>query len=517
MKWIKFPENFYWGTATASYQIEGAYNEDGKGLSVWDKFVLQKGKIKDGTTGQIVCDHYHRFKDDIKLMGQLKYKAYRFSISWPRIFPEGKGNVNKKGLDFYDKLVDELLKYDIKPFITLYHWDLPWELEKIGGFLNRDITDYFADYVEVVVKRLQDRVKYFITLNEPFSVVIEGYFLGEHAPGYRSLKKTLIATHNFNLAHGKAVKRIKEINSDLNVGITNVIIPIVPLNKQKDLKAKQKLNNFFHGMFLQPQLSGVYPSNIDKLLSLFYKNYRKHKNDDLSIINQKIDFIGMNNYNRIFVKKSFNPILPFKPVDPQIIYKRLFKEINNLDSDFQIQATTKKLINKLNYDEEIIKEIVLRIYELYKELGSFPTFNDIKKKYFTDMNWEIYPESLYESIKIVSDYMKNSPNPWVKKLPIFITENGAAFKDKVIDNEVNDNQRVEVLKDFIYNVKRAIEEGINIKGYFVWSFMDNFEWAEGLSKRFGLIYVDYETLKRIVKKSGYFYSKVSKENGFIKE
>ncbi len=450
MKEIIFPEGFIWGTATSSYQIEGAYNEDGKGLSNWDIFSHKKGKIKDGTTGDVACDHYHNYKDDIKLMKELGYKAYRFSISWPRIFPEGKGKLNEKGLDFYKNLVDELLKYDIIPFPTIYHWDMPYVIEKQGGWYKRDTAFLLADYAERVINTLADRVENWITLNEPIVVYLLAHVFGQHPPAHRKFIKSLIVPHHLLLSHGLIVQRSRAISSKIRIGITNAFMGIYPAtNDEEDILAVDKMKNYSYRLFMDPIFKAKYPEVFEK--NFFFKSkVKKHYENDIKIISEKIDFLGVNYYTRLLVKKANSPFIKFMPIQAK--------------------------------------------------------YPGIKK---TDMGWEIYPEGLYDLLlEIKRDY--NNP-------PIYITENGAAYKDEVVDGNVNDVERIEYIKNHIIMLDKAINEGVNLKGYFVWSFMDNFEWNEGLSKRFGLVYIDYPTQKRIVKKSGYWYGHIAQSNKLILE
>lgn len=458
MNRISFPDSFLWGTATASYQIEGAWNEDGKGLSIWDVFAHNPKNISDGSNGDIACDHYHKYEEDIELMSNLHYDAYRFSIAWARIFPSGKGEINQKGVDFYDRLIDLLLKKGIIPFVTIFHWDLPYELQKEGGFLNSEISNYYADYTAFLIKKYGDRVKYWITLNEPYIFSVLGHFTGEHAPGIKSLPAFFVSTHNLLLSHGKGVIAAKGINDKIKIGITNNNSPVVHIKeilnqemKSKDIKAKNFANSIFNTMYLDPIFYGKYPKEVSFFIKLFNKKISLEK--DLKIINQKIDFLGVNNYSRTVIKTIPNPI---------------FK--------FQIEGAENK--------------------EWAKEL--------------TEMKWEIVPESFYDILKYLwENYCKKA------NIPIYVTENGAAFKDIVEGNKVNDIKRVNFLKSYIKYMKKAMDEGVDVRGYFVWSFIDNFEWAHGKTKRFGLVYTDYETQKRIIKESGYWYSKLCKEHGFI--
>jgi len=438
----KFPEDFVWGVATSAYQIEGAWNEDGKGLSIWDEFCHRGGKIANGDTGDIACDHYHRYKEDVQIIQKLNCKAYRFSISWPRVLPEGRGRVNEKGLDFYKRLIDELHAHGIIPFVTLYHWDLPLALEKQGGWTKRFISDAFAEYAEIIVKSLKDRVKHWTTLNEPLVIYGAGYFSGVHAPGYKSLYKSIKVIHNLLLSHAKAYHAIKSISPSAQVGIVNALSPVVP-ETEKDKKAAMLAESYTQRIFLDPFFKGAYPSLIDKKLQFLNRDIR---DDDFTLMKNTCDFLGVNNYTRMVVKKTFLPV---------------------------------------------------------------PGFAIIKSKSYplTAMGWEIYPEGIYR----LCTWIKNEyGNP-----PVYITENGAAFDDVINDQgEIVDTQRIEFLKSYLSDVHAAIQDGCNIKGYFVWSLMDNFEWAEGYTKRFGIIYVDYATQKRMIKHSGTWYASVCAQNGF---
>jgi beta-glucosidase len=446
--WIDFPKNFTWGTATAAYQIEGAYQEDGKGLSIWDEFCMRKKAIKNGDTGNEACDHYNRYKEDVQLMKTLGYPNYRFSISWPRVIPEGKGEVNIKGLDFYDRLIDELLRKDIIPFITLYHWDLPLALDKSGGWYARETAYRFADYSEVVVNKFQDRVKNWITINEPWIVMITGYVLGVLAPGKISPFKSLKVAHNLLLAHGLAVERMRSIAKDLQIGITNALSPIESAHHEKYFSAATRADAIMNRLWLDPIFKGKYPKEIEN--NIYSQNKGENIEEDLKIISQRTDFLGINHYTRTIVKNIPFPLYNFRPIKP-----------------------------------------------------------DYPGVEFTSMGWEIYPQGIYNILKkIQNDY----GNP-----PVYITENGVAFIEELnSDGGLEDDNRIEFLKKYLSKVSHAIHEGADIKGYFVWSFMDNFEWAEGYAKTFGLVHVDRKnrTLKRTAKKSAHWYSKVIEKNGF---
>jgi len=440
-----FPDDFIWGAATASYQIEGAHNADGKGESIWDRFCKVPGNILNGDTGDIACDHYHRYREDIQLMKKIGLKGYRFSIAWTRIFPQGKGSVNQAGLDFYNRLVDGLLEAGIQPFITLYHWDLPQVLQEEGGWANRDTINYFRDYATTVARSLGDRVHYWITHNEPWVVAFLGYAMGIHAPGIKDPSTAIQASHHLLLSHGEAVQILRE-NGDARtrVGITLNLAPVHPASeKEEDKQAARRFDGYLNRWFLDPIFKGSYPRD---MISWYGNKSPQIQSGDMDIISRKIDFLGVNYYTRSVIK-----------ADPG---------------------------------------------EKYLGIGVVRP----EGAEYTEMDWEVYPPGIYELLtRIHNDYQAPT---------LYITENGAAFADKVDENgEVNDQRRVNYLKEHFIQVHKAIDEGVKLRGYFIWSLMDNFEWAYGYSKRFGLTYVDYATQKRIIKKSGIWYQQVIKNNG----
>lgn len=443
-----FPKDFRWGAATAAYQIEGASSEDGKGKSIWDTFTKVKGAIQNDDTGDVACDHYHRWRDDVELMRKIGLKNYRFSIAWTRILPDGVGTVNQKGLDFYDKLVDELLKKGIEPNVTLYHWDLPQTLQDKGGWANRETTDAFVNYADVVTKRLGDRVKFWATHNEPMVVTTLGHSTGEHAPGIKNPFTALTVSHHLLLSHGKAVQVIRANDkAKAKVGIVNVAMRIEPSSdKQEDIEGAKRMDGLLNRWYYEPVFKGTYPQDVVDFFSklAMTKNILPIQEGDMKIIQTPIDFVGVNYYTRLVVGAG-NPLNPFGNVKPP-------------------------------------------------------------QNAVTEMGWEIYPQGLY-------DILKRTHQDYAPK-EIYITENGAAFKDEVgKDGKVSDENRVAYLREHFLQAHRAIQDGIPLKGYFVWSLMDNFEWAKGYTKRFGLVYIDYPTQKRIVKQSGEWYSKVIKQNG----
>lgn len=453
MRELTFPEDFVFGTATAAYQIEGAVNEDGRGPSIWDEFSHKKGKIFQDQNGDVTCDHYHRYAEDVALMRELGVNAYRLSLSWSRIIPEGTGAVNQKGLDFYRRLLDSLLEAQITPYVTLFHWDMPLKLhQRYGGFQNRQAALDFADYAQVVARELGDRISHFITLNEPWEHCVLGHFLGDHAPGLKKPWNYWKIMHHQLLGHAMAMERIRNTCPDAIVGITVSQLPIHPLtDRDKDHRAAAVGNEFMNFITLDPLVKGHYPEDLSRRLRLFAP---KVGADDMTRINAPVDFIGINNYQREFARHTW--LVPF-----------------------------------LN---------------AWIEGGGEVAEGDFVKDgvQYTSMGWEVYPEAIYEALKWLQD---DYGNPTV-----MITENGAAFEDVVVDGVVDDPKRISYLEAYMGQVKRAMDEGANITGYFAWSLMDNFEWATGYSKRFGLIHVNYETQQRIIKSSGRWYHDLIKRS-----
>jgi beta-glucosidase len=444
---VSFPEDFLWGTATSSYQIEGAWSEGGKGESIWDRFSHTPGKINDGTTGDVACDHYHRYREDISLMRELGLKAYRFSVCWPRVLPSGTGAVNQEGLDFYARLTDSLLEADIKPLVTLYHWDLPQALEDRGGWANRDIAHWFAEYAAVVSKVLGDRVELWTTLNEPQVFAMLGYYAGMHAPGYLDPTKYFPASHHINLAHGMGVTAIRSEASQARVGTVLQLPPIYPRSdSQEDQKAARTMDGLLSRWYAEPVLVGRYPQDTLELLQPLDLPIQ---DGDLERIHQPLDFAGLNLYTRMFAYHE-----PAVPLAEAMV-----------DEHYQIEGAS-----------------------------------------YTDFGWEIYPQAIYESLL-------RFKNEWGDPV-VYVTENGMAWRDEVVDGRVDDPERIEFLEAYLAQVRRAMDEGVKVKGYFLWSFMDNFEWAEGYTKQFGIVHVDFASLRRTPKASAHWYRDVIKSGGY---
>ncbi len=439
-----FPKDFVFGAATASYQIEGAPAADGKSPSIWDTFTHTKGTIKTGETGDVACDHYAHMDEDVALMERLNLQAYRFSVSWPRVIPDGTGAVNVGGIDFYDRLVDRLMKADIQPFVTLYHWDLPQTLQDRGGWSNRDVARWFGDYTDAVLRRLGDRVNHWITLNEPNIFTMLGNLLGMHAPGYRNPWRYFTSAHNALRGHGEAVRVIRAHHADHHVGITINLSPVYPQRPTpKDRTAATTADQALNRFFLDPVLRGRYPP-FAKKAGLYMP--RVHPGD-MAAIHEPIDFLGINNYSRTRVRTAPIPGIGF----------------------WSAAARTA--------EREEVRDGVQ----------------------YTAMGWEVYPRGIHEVLTMIRDDYDN--------IPTYITENGAAYTDHVTpDGSVHDPLRMQYLQQYLTEVRRAISDGVDCRGYFVWTLMDNFEWAEGYSKRFGIVYTDFPTGRRTIKASGHWYA-----------
>lgn len=446
-----FSKDFLWGTATASYQIEGGAFEDGRGYTVWDDFCRTPGKVFSMHNGDVACDHYHRYKEDVKMMADMGIKAYRFSIAWSRILPEGKGEINQKGIDFYNSLIDELIKYNIKPCLTLFHWDLPFGLYRLGGWQNPQIVDWFAEYAKIVAENFGDRVKFFMTFNEPQCFIGLGHVTGEHAPGnLMSRRSVLEMAHHVMMAHGKAVQAIRSIVPDAQIGYAPTSTPVIPLTDSKeDIEAARKAYfavedkteyMWSTSWWSDPVMLGAYPEDG---LKLFEKDLPDFKPEDLKLMNQPIDFYGQNIYNGYVVKSDGNG--GYTSVERPVGYPR------------------------------------------------------------TGNGWPVVPESLYWGPRFLYERYKK---------PIVITENGCCCADVVsLDGQVHDPGRIDFYHRYLRELKKAVEDGVDVAGYFAWSVMDNFEWAKGYSDRFGLVYVDYTTQERILKDSAHWYSEVIRKNG----
>ena len=448
---MPFPADFAWGAATSSYQIEGAPDEDGKGPSVWDTFSHTPGRTANGDTGDVACDHYHRWADDVDLMASSNLNAYRFSVSWPRIQPDGRGAPNQKGIDFYSRLVDRLLENGIRPALTLYHWDLPQALQDAGGgWQNRDTADRFAEYAAIMYDALGDRVAWWITHNEPWCTAALGYRLGIHAPGWQDVTAELRTAHHVLLSHGLAVEAYRAAGLDAPIGIALNLMPTYAQEEtDADRRAAVLSDGYTNRWYLDPVFRGSYPADmLDYFGGRFELDFIRP--GDTERVKQPIDFLGVNYYSRRVVRAP--------------------REGETAEFAWVVRS---------------------------EGTTGIPT---------SDLGWEMTPETFLDLLdRLRTDY--DSPT-------ILITENGCALNDTVAaDGAVHDPRRIEFLRTHLAAVEQAIERGADVGGYFAWSLMDNFEWAEGYGPRFGLTYVDYPTQQRIPKDSARWYADVARRNG----
>lgn len=441
-----FPQDFLWGAATAAYQIEGSPLADGAGASIWQRFCHDPRLMASkGDTGDIACDHYNRMESDVDLMQQLGLQAYRFSVNWGRVLPEGIGRVNPAGLDFYERLVDRLLEKGIEPLLTLHHWDLPVALDDKGGWLNRDSADWFEEYARVLYERLDGRVKKWVTLNEPWVITDGGYMHGALAPGHRNMFECAIASHNLMRAHGAAVRAYRELGSH-EIGLVVNIEPKYSASESiDDLAATARADAYMNRQYLDPALKGSYPAEMAEIFGDAWPQWPQSDMDDIC---QKLDFIGINYYTRNVVRNDPDAfLLHASPVQQPGVH--------------------------------------------------------------TETGWEVYAPAFRDMML------------WFKRLygdiPLYITENGAAFPDPptAVNGRVEDPLRVDYLKDHIAAVGQAIAQGVDVRGYMCWSLLDNLEWSLGYSKRFGIVHVDYATLERTPKDSARLYSDIIASNGAI--
>jgi beta-glucosidase len=441
----RFPDSFLWGASTSAYQIEGSPLADGAGPSIWQRFAHSPGRTVNGDNGDVACDHYRRFRDDVTLMRELGLQSYRFSIGWSRVLPEGTGTVNAKGLDFYERLVDALLAANITPNATLYHWDLPAALDDRGGWLNRDIAGWFGDYARIVFDRLGDRVPMWATLNEPWVVTDGGYLHGALAPGHRNLFEAPIASHNLLRAHGIGVQAFR---SESRAGRIGLVVNLEPKDaatpSADDARAVQRGDAYMNRQYLDPLFTGAYPDEMRDIFGEAWPDFPAH---DFTLIGQTIDFLGINYYTRGVVRNEPEA----KPV--RIAY-------------------------------------VKQPAHAYTETG-----------------WEVHPASLTRTLLWVTERYG--------RMPLYVTENGAAFYDAphAIDGQVHDPLRVWYYREHIKACRDAIAQGADLRGYYAWSLLDNYEWSLGYSKRFGIVHVNYETQERTPKASALFYRDVIHSNG----
>ena len=441
-----FPDHFLWGSATSAYQVEGSPLADGAGPSIWHRFVRTPNLVANGDTGDVACDHYRRYAEDVALMRTLGMNAYRFSVAWSRILPQGRGAVNPAGLDFYERLVDALLEQGIEPLVTLYHWDLPAALDDRGGWLNPDVAQWFADYAAVVFRRLDDRVSMWSTINEPWVVTDGGYLHGALAPGHRNRFEAPIATHHLLRAHGTAVQAYRAVGAH-RIGIVVNLEPKYPASDEAaDRAAVTRADAYMNRQYLDPVFFGRYP---DELREIFGEAWPEWTADDMALVKQPIDFVGVNYYTRSVTRS-----------DPQAWPLRA-------SAVRQPRAT------------------------------------------YTETGWEVFPQGLTDTLIGVKERYGNPP--------VYVTENGAAFFDPPVadGDRVPDPLRVSYLRAHIAAVHAAVEAGADVRGYFAWSLLDNFEWSLGYAKRFGIVHVDFDTQKRTLKDSALFYARVIASKGQV--
>jgi beta-glucosidase len=438
-----FPPDFLWGAATSAYQIEGSPLADGAGPSIWHEFAHTPGRTRDGDTGDLACDHYRRYRDDVALMGGLGLNAYRFSVSWSRVLPEGRGQINPQGLDFYQRLVDALLEQGIQPMLTLYHWDLPAALDRRGGWLNPDSAGWFADYAQILFRALDDRVRLWVTLNEPWVVVDGGYLHGVLAPGLRNPSAAPHAAHNLLRAHAAATQAYRAVGRH-QIGLVVNLEPKYPATETaEDLAATMRADAYWNRQYLDPVFLGSYPPELAEIFGAAWPTFAAA---DLDALRQPPDFLGINYYSRQVVRH-----------DPR---------------DWPLAAARVRQARQTH----------------------------------TGLDWEVYPQGLTDILQWVAG--RYGP------LPLYITENGAAFYDPPqADGAVDDPLRRRYLRDHLRAALAALAAGVDLRGYFAWSLLDNFEWAHGYSQRFGLIHVDYATQRRTVKTSGKWYAEIVRDRG----
>lgn len=446
MSMIQFPSGFTWGAATAAYQIEGAANEDGRGLSIWDTFSKKSGNVKNGDTGDTACDSYHLYNEDVALLKELGVSSYRFSVAWPRIYPDGDGELNQKGLNYYHRLVDELLENNIEPMCTLYHWDLPQSLQDRGGWGNRVTVEAFDKYAKTMFHSFKGKITKWITINEPWCASFLSNYLGIHAPGNTDLQLAAEVGHHLLLAHGRAVQSLRKIDPAAEIGYApNAGWAEAYSDSPQDLDAVRRANAWQIEWFMDPVFKGEYPS--------FMVDWFKEQEGvevpvqegDMEIISSSIDFMGINYYTGNVAR---------------------FEKDNGL---FHVETID------MNYEK-------------------------------TDIGWPIYPEGFYQLLLYIKNRYGN--------IPLYITENGACYNDGPENGKVKDDKRIAYMRSHIANVNRAIQSGVNVKGYMAWSLLDNFEWAEGYDMRFGLVHVDFDTLIRTKKDSYYWYKELIQESSY---
>lgn len=464
---FNFPKGFLWGSATSAYQAEGAYKADGKGPSIWDVFTNIEGNSKDNSNGNVSSDHYHRYVEDVRMMKECGQNTYRFSVSWPRIIPNGVGEVNKKGLEFYHNLIDELIENDMEPFLTIYHWDLPQALQDKGGWENKDTAYAFRDYAKILFDEFGHKVKLWVTFNEPRFFIYSGYLIGNYPPSYQDPQKTIVAAYNVMLANALGIEVFRRLDVDGKIGLVHSFAPTYAIDDREENQiAFRNADNYNNNWVLDTCIKGEIPADLlEKLNEDYDISFIQEK--DLDILKDNtVDFIGLNYYARALVKAY--------PEGETVL------KVNNAGKS---KAGSSKI----------------------KIPGWFQMVADPNSIY-TDWDTEIYPKGIYDGIMMVKERYNN--------LPIYVTENGLGMIDCLLDGKVEDDARIEFLKLHLREIYNAIQDGADVRGYYVWSSFDLYSWVNGYDKRYGLVYIDFDNKqKRIPKKSYYWYKDVINSNG----
>ncbi|MGH3505153.1 MAG: glycoside hydrolase family 1 protein [Nocardioidaceae bacterium] len=468
----RFPHGFVWGAATAAYQIEGAAQQDGRGPSIWDTFSRRPGAVRNGEDGDIACDHYHRLESDLDLIAALEIPSYRFSVSWPRVQPTGSGPVNQTGLDFYQRLVDGLLSRGIAPMLTLYHWDLPQALQDAGGWINRDTSGHFGAYAAIIAEALGDRVETFITLNEPWCSAFLGHSAGVHAPGDTSHAAAFAAAHHLNLAHGEGAQAIRANSPHPSIAVSLNLTQVYPAGPgTADRWAAEHVDTISNSIFLDPMLTGTYPQRLFEDTEGI-TDWAFVADHDLATICQPLDLLGINYYAPASVAKA----------TPELEAQLTGSWVND-------PAQSNSGPTRYPGSDQVV---------------SLPQAGP-----YTDMGWPIRPDAFTELLMRVH---RDHPNT-----PMIITENGCAYPDTPgPDGRVHDDARISYVYGHLEAVKHALDAGADIRGYYLWSLLDNFEWAWGYAKRFGIVHTDYQTLERTPKDSAFWYREVVRTNALVR-